>query len=176
MGLDQGQAVPAASVRSHDRLLQCPNAAEVALPKRDRCRLSWVVPRAILPAIAVIGLGAFLTTSSLQDGKPAELAVIYIGADDCGPCVAWRQAHRQQFLESPEFARLDYREVISPRLHDLRKDEHWPENLRRFRSEFDRVPGAPTWLVLRDDRILVTARGLREWEEIALPRLKSLTR
>jgi hypothetical protein len=133
-------------------------------------------PLATLTAVAAIGLATILMADSREDPPPAELTVIYIGADDCAPCLAWRRAHRQQFLASAEFARLGYREIIAATVRDLREDEHWPESLRGFRGEFDRLPGAPTWLVVGDNRILASARGLREWEEIAIPKLRLLAR
>ena len=132
----------------------------------------------LLPAILVFGLGSgfFLAADRWKEAQPAELAVIYIGADDCGPCIEWRRADRPQFLASQEFTQLHYREVISSTLFDLSKEEHWPDNLREFRDEFSRLPGAPMWFVVGDEKILLTARGLREWREVALPRLKSLVR
>lgn len=129
-------------------------------------------------SIAAAGTVAasILLFDSRLDSTPGKLAVIYVGADDCGPCITWRSKHRSRFLASPEFRKLGYREIIPPALLDLKKDEYWPEDLAGIRNEFNRLPGAPVWFVIREERILLAARGLREWEEIALPRLKSLVR
>jgi hypothetical protein len=151
-------------------------SAEAALPKQRPSGLPRISLLATLAAIAVVGLGSFLMVNSREDAQPAELAVIYVGADDCGPCVAWRRAYRPQFLASREFPQLRYREIISPKLLDLSNDELWPEGLGEVRREFNRFPGAPMWLVVRNDRILVTARGLREWHDVVLPQLSSLAR
>jgi hypothetical protein len=164
-----------------DQLLSCgrqERAEKTALPKRD---LRWLFRMSLLATlIAVVAMAfgsfPFPAADSSESARSADLGVVYIGADDCGPCLAWRRAQRPQFLSSPEFARVRYREIISPRLLDLPKEEHWPDGLRKFREEFDRLPGAPMWFVVHNDRVVVTARGLREWQEIALPRLKSLVR
>ena len=64
----------------------------------------------------------------------ANITLVYVGAEDCGPCRAWQSMEGKRFLESPEFSRLIYREVKSPTLRDVLKDEHWPEDLRASRS------------------------------------------
>jgi hypothetical protein len=46
----------------------------------------------------------------------------------------------------------------------------------QYRNALDRADGAPLWFVVAADRILLKARGLRQWEEVALPKIRSMVR
>ncbi len=127
-------------------------------------------------ALVVAVLAASLLTGSWIPPQPADVRVIYVGADDCVPCRAWRQEHWPRFQASPEFVRLAYREVTSLKLLDLLKDDHWPEDLRNLRNELDRAEGVPLWFIMTNDKVVLKARGLRQWEEVALPRIRLLLR
>jgi hypothetical protein len=102
--------------------------------------------------------------------------VLYIGAEDCGPCRTWQRGDGAAFRSSAEFARISYREVTSPRLMDLLKDEYWPEDLRRYRGRLGGGAGVPMWLVVVDDEIVERSLGARQWRERALPRITALLR
>lgn len=143
------------------------------LPQRIANRRSWIWASAALLVVTASALGA---SAPIDGHKPSSLALVYVGADDCAPCQSWRRQHRPRFAATPEFARLDYHEIVAPRLLDLRRDEHWPEELAALRHEFARQPGAPTWFVLGDGELVATARGVREWEQVALPRIRRLAR
>jgi hypothetical protein len=130
-------------------------------------------------ALAAIATVAVLLPSRWRDGVPAirqKPTVLYIGAEDCGPCRTWQRDDGAAFRSSAEFARISYREVKSPRLMDLLKDEHWPEDLRRYRERLGRGAGAPMWLVVVDDEIVERSLGVSQWRERALPRITALLR
>ena len=106
---------------------------------------------------------------------PPRPMLVYVGADDCVPCRAWQRDHAPS-LQSPAFARLDYREVKSPSVLHLLKDEYWPEDLRGLRSRLAPGDGVPLWLVVVDDAIVDRAHGARQWDETILPKLRVLLR
>ena len=130
-----------------------------------------------LGAAAVLAATALTAVSHYDIGQeeaPANVTVIYVGANDCAPCRIWRRDRWPQFSASPDFKRLAYREVTSAKLFDLLNDENWPEDLRRYRDALDKSAGVPLWFVVADDKIALTARGLREWGELAIPKIRSL--
>ena len=130
-------------------------------------------------AVAAVALAATGLAASSRIGSripQQHVTVLYVGADDCAPCRVWRREHWARFQASPEFARLAYREVTSPKLFDLLDDDHWPEELRAYRGTLSRSSGVPVWLVVTNNEIVLTARGLRQWEEVALPKIRSLVR
>lgn len=132
--------------------------------------------------LGVAALGATVLSSSTRLLDPSRveespnITVIYIGADDCAPCRSWRRQHWAKFQASEEFPRITYREVTAPRLFDLLKDDYWPEDLRHRRDALGRTAGVPLWLIMANDRVALTARGVRQWEDAALPAIKSLVR
>ena len=80
------------------------------------------------------------------------------------------------FRSSPEFARVTYREVTSPTLFDVLKDQYWPDELRPYRDRLDRKTGVPLWLIILNDEIVERGFGISQWQSAILPKLKSLMR
>lgn len=136
--------------------------------------------RACFGAGVVVAVAALAVTvwAGLSE-KPArdkDVMLLYIGAEDCAPCRAWQSGEGAVFLASADFPRITYREVKSPRLHDVLNDEHWPDELRSFRNGLRRSDGVPLWLVVSDHKIVEQRFGAAEWRTNVLPRIKSLLR
>ncbi len=142
-----------------------------------RCATKWPIAAV---ALAATGALAALSSSTRIDSAPVDanpaVIVIYVGADDCAPCRNWRRDHWPAFRASAMFARLSYREVSSPRLFDLLKDDYWPDDLRARRDALDKGSGVPLWLIVANDGRALTARGLGQWEAVAVPAIRSLVR
>jgi hypothetical protein len=131
-------------------------------------------------AVVVVAVAAIaVTVWAAHAGKPAratEILLLYIGAEDCAPCRAWQNSEGAVFLGSAEFPRIAYREVKSPHLHDLLKDEHWPEEIRHYRERLRRGDGVPLWLVVANREIVEQRFGAAEWHANVLPRIRALLR
>jgi hypothetical protein len=106
----------------------------------------------------------------------ANVTLIYVGAEDCAPCRAWQGAEGKRFLESGEVSGVTYREVKSPTLRDILKDEHWPEDLRGHRDRLGAGAGVPLWLVISGDQLVARAFGASQWHATVLPQIKRLLR
>lgn len=102
--------------------------------------------------------------------------LLYVGAEDCAPCRAWRNTDGAAFLASPEFRRITYREVESRHLEDVLNDDNWPDDIRDLRSMIDRRDGVPLWLVLSDRRIVDRGFGATAWTQQILPKIRSYSR
>jgi hypothetical protein len=137
----------------------------------------WPITIAVTTAVLAVA-AAFVALAGrvapLGKIETADVMVIYAGADDCAPCRAWRREHWPKFQASPEFTRVTYREVTSPKLFDLLKEDHWPDDLRRYRNTLEAMAGVPLWFIVANDRLVLTARGLQQWNTMAIPRIKSL--
>jgi hypothetical protein len=142
----------------------------------DDCRNRLI--RAVALGAIILFVAAVIAAVARSDDKhqdsAAQVTVIYVGADDCAPCRIWRRDRLPTFTGSPEFKRLIYREVTSPKLFDLLNDEHWPDDLRRYRDTLDKTAGVPLWFIVADDKMALTARGLREWSDLAVPKIRSM--
>ena len=137
----------------------------------------------VIGAVAVASGALFiaayvvLTFANWTSAKPVKnLTLVYIGADNCAPCEIWQRNQGTAFRDSPEFHHLAYREVKSPNLFDVLKDDNWPEELRGYRQAIDEGAGVPLWLVIADDQIVMQRSGLAQWQEMVLPKIKSLLR
>ena len=135
--------------------------------------------RAVAAACSALFIAAFaaLTFGNWTLAKPVKnLTLVYVGADDCAPCEIWQRNQGAAFRVSPEFHRLAYRQVKSPNLFDVLKDKNWLEELRGYRQAIGEGAGVPFWLVIADDQIVMQSTGLTQWQEMVLPKLKSLLR
>ncbi len=103
-----------------------------------------------------------------------EVTLLYVGAEDCAPCRSWQRGAGAAFRSSLEFGRVSYRQVESPTVLDLLKDEYWPDDLREYRDRLGRGAGVPLWLIISDRRIVERAFGESQWKTAVLPKLKSL--
>lgn len=138
------------------------------------CAIRAVVATSGALLIAAFGALAF---ADWTNKKPAKtLTLVYVGADNCAPCEIWQRNQGIAFRASPEFHRLAYREVKSPNLFDVLKDNNWPEELRGYRQAIGEGAGVPLWLVIADDQIVMQSSGLTRWQEVVLPKIQSLLR
>jgi hypothetical protein len=111
-----------------------------------------------------------------RDGPQRDVTLLYVGADDCAPCRAWRRGDGATFLASTEFARITYREVRSPHLEDVMNDANWPEDVRDYRNRIRRSDGVPLWLVITDRTVVDQQFGTAAWRERILPTVRSYLR
>ncbi len=129
---------------------------------------------AIVAAAAVATLAA--SAHRERNSRPADLMLVYVGADDCAPCRAWRNGDGAAFRSSGEFARLTYREVRSPHLQDVLKDENWPEEIRGYRNNIKPGDGVPLWLIVANHEVIAQQFGITAWQERILPKVRSYLR
>jgi hypothetical protein len=115
-------------------------------------------------------------TSSPSPSSRSDITLVYVGAEDCAPCRKWQREDATAFRSSGEFAQVTYREVKSPALFDLLKDEHWPPDLRRYREKLAPGAGVPLWLVLADREVVDQRFGASQWKSAVLPKIRSLLR
>ena len=131
----------------------------------------------IIVGVAAIIAAAVAWNCGLRDAPQApRIVLLYVGADDCAPCQAWQRDDKIALQESAEFPRLIYREVKSPTLFDLLKDDNWPQDLRGYRDQLGHEAGVPLWLVIADDRVVQRGMGPAQWRAEVLPKIKSLLR
>jgi hypothetical protein len=129
----------------------------------------------IAVAIAAIAMTVWASHAG-RLARDSEIMLLYVGAEDCAPCRAWQNGEGAAFLTSVDFPRITYREVKSPHLHELLKDENWPDEIRSYRGSLRRSDGVPLWLVVSNREIVEQRSGAAEWRANILPKIKSLLR
>lgn len=138
---------------------------------RHRARQVWLCMGAV--AAIAAGIAGNLVAHAPPPARATDLMLIYVGAEDCAPCRAWQNGDGAAFRKSAEFARISFREVKSPHLHDLLRDEHWPEEIRAYRSSLTRSDGVPLWLIVSEKSVVAQRFGAAAWREDVLPSLRS---
>jgi hypothetical protein len=118
----------------------------------------------VIAAGALAGVTADAPLPAQTQARPWML--VYVGAEDCGPCRTWRREQRPAFLASAEFPRLVYREFVAGRLRDLLDGTNWPEDIRPLQAAVKARPGAPQWLIVEDGRVIRSEAGLPAWQAI----------
>lgn len=134
-----------------------------------------LVGASIAVAVAAIAMTVWVSYAA-RPARGSGVLLLYVGAEDCAPCRAWQNGDGAAFLASVEFPRITYREVKSPHLHDVLKDENWPDELRSYRGRLRRSDGVPLWLVVSDHEIVAQRFGAAEWRASILPKIRSLLR
>ena len=137
-------------------------------------RASVIVGGVIFVIAVTLEIMKLISPPSVKSQK--HLTLVYVGAENCAPCDIWQRSQGTAFHDSTEFHRLAYREVKSPNLFDVLKDNNWPEELRGYRQAIGEGAGVPLWLVIADDQIVMQSSGLTQWQEMVLPKIKSLLR
>lgn len=129
--------------------------------------------RILAGLIILFGCASLLADTRRQATEPhGTLTVVYVGADDCGPCRAWRRDERPAFLGSGVFPAIEYREVVAARLYDLLAEAEWPADLAFLREQVRSRPGAPQWFVMRDGRMIAWESGLSAWQRVVWPTIR----
>lgn len=118
--------------------------------------------------LAAVGLAADDAQRSGARGNSPVL-LLYVGAENCAPCRAWRRDEKPAFLDGTDPERVRYREVVAARLSQAFEEPIWPADLRPYRASAERAHGVPLWLVVRDDRVVAMAGGLSLWRTRILP-------
>jgi len=134
----------------------------------------------IVIAVVVMNAATALFAKSVPSKNPkygdTNLTVIYVGAEDCAPCIIWKNEHREAFLASPQYAKITYHEVIAEKTADALTNKAWPKELRQYRDGTKRLFGAPSWLVVENHRVIASIGGLSNWKKHVFPFLQNSIR
>jgi len=139
-------------------------------------RVGQIAAVAVVLGMIAIGADNWRRPPPPMPANGQHVTLLYVGAEDCAPCRSWLRGAGAAFRASPEFSGVFYREVESPTVLELLKDEYWPEDLREYRASLDRSAGVPLWIVIADHQIVERAFGESQWGRAVLPKLKSLLR
>lgn len=137
-------------------------------------RASVILGGVIIVIIVTLEIIKMISPPSVKSQR--HVTLVYVGAENCAPCDIWQRNQGTAFRYSAEFHRLTYREVKSPSLLDVLKDDNWPEDLRAYRQTIGQHAGVPLWLVIADDRLVLQGFGATQWQTAVLPKIKSLLR
>jgi hypothetical protein len=93
----------------------------------------------------------------------SDLTVIYVGGLDCPPCTEWKNTQKARWLASPEYKKVTWVEVESPKLREAYKERYWPADLRPVLAQLPRKSGTPRFLIVRDGKLVANEFGTGRW-------------
>ena len=96
----------------------------------------------------------------------SDLKVIYVGGWDCPPCTQWKNTRKAGWLASPEYSRVTWIEVESPRLKEAYQERYWPGDLKPILDQLPRKSGTPRFLIVRDGQVVANEFGASKWAVI----------
>jgi len=102
--------------------------------------------------------GAISTARATPD-----IAVIYIGGQDCPPCQRWRANAHPRWLASSEFQKVSYFEIEPLLLKEAYDERSWPRALRPVLAQVPRKSGTPRFLIVHESRIVSNELGTSAW-------------
>jgi len=108
-------------------------------------------------------------------GAAPPLKVIYIGGWDCQPCTAWKNKYKADWFASPEYKRVTWIEVESPKLKEAYQERFWPGDLRSILDQLPRKSGTPRFLIVRGDKVIANEFGTTQWSKLLAELKKQLS-
>ena len=103
----------------------------------------------------------------------SDLKVVYVGGLDCPPCTQWKNTKKARWLASPEYHRVDWVEVESPKLREVYQARFWPGDLKPILDQLPRKSGTPRFLIVKDGKVVANEFGSSTWA-IIMADLKKL--
>lgn len=109
-------------------------------------------------------LAGLLSTTALvpAQAQPA-LIVIYVGGWDCEPCTRWKNTYKARWLASPEYRKVNWVEVESPKLKEAYQPRFWPGELRPILDQLPLKNGTPRFLIVRNGQVIDNQFGGNNW-------------
>lgn len=107
-------------------------------------------------------------------GKTSRITVLYVGADNCRFCKAWKRNDFVAWSMMSEFKEVVYHEVETPDYRNTLDLDYWPDDLEWIAGKANASGAAPRFIVLVDDTIVLNQLGLGGWRKVVAPRIKEL--
>jgi hypothetical protein len=112
--------------------------------------------------------GLLAATSPLMSFGPAraassDLTVIYVGGGDCPPCTQWKNTQKARWLASPEYKKVTWVEVESPKLKEAYQERYWPADLRPVLAQLPRKAVTPRFLIVSNGTVVSNEFGGGRW-------------
>ena len=122
----------------------------------------WFASAAIAWTAALCGTG--------QAGELPRIHVIYMGGDDCPPCVAWRANELPKLQKSEIFKSVRFTFVVKSIRSPVPSTMFLPADVVPYKEKLDRASdrraGSPHFAILVDDEVYDYYFGTRSSEQM----------
>ena len=103
---------------------------------------------------------------------PFDLAVVYLGADDCRFCQHWEARAKGELLNSPEGRSVQYFEVKGDTLREPIVERHYPPELKWLARKIGPSRGVPRFLLVVEGELTLSVYGTNNYQAVFLPALR----
>lgn len=125
--------------------------------------------RLCLAIFAAVALTSVAHGQSQAPSTPPSIHIVYMGANDCPPCAAWRSSELPKLEQSPEFSAIKFSYVI--KLIDSPVPPRFlPAEVKPYKDKLDAASsgrhGSPQIAVLVNEEVFDYIQGTRSAAEI----------
>ena len=121
-----------------------------------------------LPVLALVAWAGVATA--------ADIAVVYLGTDDCPYCRHWEARAKGELLAelkgSPDGKAVRFYEVKGETLRRPIEERHYPDELKWLGRKLGPSRGVPRFLLIVNGEVARSVYGTNDYERIFLPALR----
>ena len=121
--------------------------------------------------IRLLALLVLFTCSGLASAAD-DIAVVYLGANDCPYCQHWEARAKGELLSSAEGKVVRYVEVKSETLRQPVVERHYPEELKWLARRLGPSRGVPRFVLVVNGEVAWNVLGTSEYDRVFLPALR----
>ena len=114
----------------------------------------------------LVTAAGFAGAAVLPAAAAGPIKVVYVGGWDCEPCALWKKRYKADWLASPQFPKVAWIEVESPKLKEAYQERFWPDELRPVLGSLPKKAGTPRFLVVKDGKVIANEFGVSTWPRI----------
>jgi hypothetical protein len=107
--------------------------------------------------------------------RSPELMVIYVGADDCGPCRTFEAEDMPRWEASPLSNSVRFVHAKARKSSQAFNARNWPQEARPFAGAFQ-SPIVPSFMLVQNGNVVSVGAGIRSWRQQTLPKLEQMAR
>ena len=128
--------------------------------------------------LGTVATAAFTVHSAPAEAKLApggDMMVIYVCADDCGPCRVFEAEDMPRWMASPLARSVRFVRAHAPKTSLAFQAKYWPSEARPYMSAF-RAPIVPSFMFVAGGNVVAMGAGLNGWRQQTLPQVQSMVR
>ena len=114
----------------------------------------------------------FALLCSAGPAAAADIAVVYLGTNDCPYCQHWEARAKGELMAELRGSPVRYYEVKGETLRQPIVERHYPDDLKWLARKLGPSRGVPRFILLVDGAVAWSVFGTNDYERIFLPALR----
>lgn len=129
----------------------------------------------LLGTAATAALSTYAGPAAAKGAPAPEMMVIYVCADDCGPCRVFEAEDLPRWMASPLARSVRFVRAKAPKSTQAFQAKYWPSVARPYMSAF-RAPIVPSFMFVAGGNVVASGAGLNGWRQTTLPQVQQMVR